>query len=189
MKSLTRKMYLCDDVNLEVLADRCEYFTGADFKALLYNAQLEAIHEHTDLNYFEKRSTLPRGSNSSSTTELTDEGQTTDASVVEGDNHVKLATKPGVKDFTFEFPNPKVKVLSPIDEKDMMVKSVSRAVGKMPGKTKKYLDSKVFVSDVRQTMVQWVTVIPNLESGPMCLSQDEEEKVVTMVSCWKYIYF
>ena len=38
-------MTLSHDVNLEELANQCTYFTGADFKALLYNAQLNAIHE------------------------------------------------------------------------------------------------------------------------------------------------
>ena len=34
-------MCLCDDVQLDDIADMCEFFTGADFKALLYNAQLQ----------------------------------------------------------------------------------------------------------------------------------------------------
>ena len=33
------------DVDSKYFAETCEDFTGADFKALLYNAQLEAIHE------------------------------------------------------------------------------------------------------------------------------------------------
>nr|KAG5696713.1 hypothetical protein BaRGS_028833 [Batillaria attramentaria] len=48
LQAMTQKMCLCDDVDLEAVADVCEYFTGADFKALLYNAQLQAIHEYTD---------------------------------------------------------------------------------------------------------------------------------------------
>ena len=40
-------MNLAFDVDLHQIAERCESFTGADFKALLYNAQLEAIHELT----------------------------------------------------------------------------------------------------------------------------------------------
>ncbi|XP_041353042.1 peroxisome biogenesis factor 1-like [Gigantopelta aegis] len=183
LKSLTRKMYLCDDVNLQKLADECENFTGADFKALLYNAQLKAIHEHTDINYFEKRATLTRGDNSSNTTEEpTEKGHTTDVSTVEGDNHVKLVTKPSFKDtVVFEFPPQKVKVLSPIEEKDSIEKSVVKAVGKVPGKMKNHLDSKLSMGVRKQTVVQRVTIIPNLETGPMCLTQDQEEKVITMI--------
>ncbi|KAK7483173.1 hypothetical protein BaRGS_00025577, partial [Batillaria attramentaria] len=48
LQAMTQKMCLCDDVDLKAVADVCEYFTGADFKALLYNAQLQAIHEYTD---------------------------------------------------------------------------------------------------------------------------------------------
>lgn len=51
VKSLTRHMTLADDVILGDLADSCEYFTGADFKALLYNAQLNAIHEQYGLDF------------------------------------------------------------------------------------------------------------------------------------------
>lgn len=45
LKALTRKITLHPEVNLDYFAEKCENFTGADFKALLYNAQLEAIHE------------------------------------------------------------------------------------------------------------------------------------------------
>ena len=44
---MTQKLTLQTDVNLDYFAEHCENFTGADFKALLYNAQLEAIHEIT----------------------------------------------------------------------------------------------------------------------------------------------
>ena len=40
-------MSLAPNVDFEYFAKICEDFTGADFKALLYNAQLEAIHEFT----------------------------------------------------------------------------------------------------------------------------------------------
>ncbi|XP_062571147.1 peroxisomal ATPase PEX1-like [Saccostrea cucullata] len=46
-KALTRKMSLGKTVDLEYFAKECEHFSGADIKALLYNAQLEAIHELT----------------------------------------------------------------------------------------------------------------------------------------------
>ncbi|XP_077987933.1 peroxisomal ATPase PEX1-like [Glandiceps talaboti] len=44
LEALARNMELDDDVELPLLAEQCEGYTGADFKALLYNAQLEAIH-------------------------------------------------------------------------------------------------------------------------------------------------
>ncbi|KAG9355439.1 hypothetical protein JZ751_000277 [Albula glossodonta] len=44
LKALTRSVSLAGDVDLEQIASTTESFTGADLKALLYNAQLEAIH-------------------------------------------------------------------------------------------------------------------------------------------------
>jgi len=38
-------MSLADDVNLDAVAAACEFFTGADLKALLYNSQLSVISE------------------------------------------------------------------------------------------------------------------------------------------------
>jgi ATP-dependent 26S proteasome regulatory subunit len=43
--NLTQKMSLQFDVDLDYFAEHCENFTGADFKALLYNAQLEVIQQ------------------------------------------------------------------------------------------------------------------------------------------------
>lgn len=40
-------MSLAADIDFGHFAKTCKDFTGADFKALLYNAQLEAIHEFT----------------------------------------------------------------------------------------------------------------------------------------------
>ncbi|KAK2149344.1 hypothetical protein NP493_3010g00002 [Ridgeia piscesae] len=37
------------DVDLSTLSETCVNFTGADLKAVLYNAQLEAIHETMDV--------------------------------------------------------------------------------------------------------------------------------------------
>jgi SpoVK/Ycf46/Vps4 family AAA+-type ATPase len=45
---LSRKLDLADDVDFEAVASWCENYTGADLQALLYNAQLEAIHETID---------------------------------------------------------------------------------------------------------------------------------------------
>ncbi|XP_075067913.1 peroxisomal ATPase PEX1 isoform X2 [Mixophyes fleayi] len=44
LKGLSHSMLLDDDVDFQYIASMTENFTGADLKALLYNAQLEAIH-------------------------------------------------------------------------------------------------------------------------------------------------
>ncbi|XP_040287115.1 peroxisome biogenesis factor 1 isoform X2 [Bufo bufo] len=44
LKGLSCSMMLDRDVDFQYIASRTENFTGADLKALLYNAQLEAIH-------------------------------------------------------------------------------------------------------------------------------------------------
>ncbi|KAK3586309.1 hypothetical protein CHS0354_036904, partial [Potamilus streckersoni] len=50
LNALVRKLNLARDVDLEYFAKNCTDFTGADIKALLYNSQLEAIHEFTNGN-------------------------------------------------------------------------------------------------------------------------------------------
>ncbi|KAJ7381849.1 Peroxisome biosynthesis protein pex1 [Desmophyllum pertusum] len=47
LQALSRSLLLAEDTNLAAISDMCEHFTGADFKALLYNAQLAAIHRTT----------------------------------------------------------------------------------------------------------------------------------------------
>uniref|UniRef100_G3NQT8 Peroxisomal ATPase PEX1 n=1 Tax=Gasterosteus aculeatus aculeatus TaxID=481459 RepID=G3NQT8_GASAC len=46
LKALSAGVALAADVDLEQLAAATEQFTGADLKALLYNAQLEAVHNN-----------------------------------------------------------------------------------------------------------------------------------------------
>lgn len=50
LKVLSVGLLLDADVDLEQLAAATERFTGADLKALLYNAQLEAVHSGLDSN-------------------------------------------------------------------------------------------------------------------------------------------
>ena len=50
LQALSRSLLLAQDINLAAISDVCEHFTGADFKALLYNAQLAAIHRNTSSN-------------------------------------------------------------------------------------------------------------------------------------------
>lgn len=58
LKALSVGILLAADVDLEQLASATEQFTGADLKALLYNAQLEAVNNsvgnstpHVSLSY------------------------------------------------------------------------------------------------------------------------------------------
>ncbi|NWX82467.1 PEX1 factor, partial [Nothoprocta pentlandii] len=44
LKALSHSLSLANDVDLQYVAAKTEHFTGADLKALLYNAQLEAVH-------------------------------------------------------------------------------------------------------------------------------------------------
>ena len=44
MQALSTNLIL-EDVDLEMVSKNCEHFSGADLKALLYNAQLSAAHE------------------------------------------------------------------------------------------------------------------------------------------------
>lgn len=44
LRALSAGVPLAADVDLQQLASATELFTGADLKALLYNAQLEAVH-------------------------------------------------------------------------------------------------------------------------------------------------
>lgn len=44
LTALSHSLSLANDVDFQDLAAKTERFTGADLKALLYNAQLEAIH-------------------------------------------------------------------------------------------------------------------------------------------------
>lgn len=47
LRALSRSLLLATDTKLADISDMCENFTGADLKALLYNAQLAAIHRNT----------------------------------------------------------------------------------------------------------------------------------------------
>ncbi|XP_048161532.1 peroxisome biogenesis factor 1 isoform X1 [Corvus hawaiiensis] len=49
LKALSYSLSLANDVDFQDLAAKTEQFTGADLKALLYNAQLEAIHTNLNL--------------------------------------------------------------------------------------------------------------------------------------------
>ena len=48
LRALSRRMTLADDVNLDSVAAACEFFSGADLKALLYNSQLSALNDDDD---------------------------------------------------------------------------------------------------------------------------------------------
>lgn len=48
LEALRRKVTLADDVNLKAIAQATDGLTGADLQALVYNANLEAVHETID---------------------------------------------------------------------------------------------------------------------------------------------
>lgn len=50
LRALSAGVVLAADVDLEQVAAATEQFTGADLKALLYNAQLEAVHNSLGSN-------------------------------------------------------------------------------------------------------------------------------------------
>ena len=56
MKALSRDVPLKEDVDLRKIAEDCTNFTGADLKALLYNAQLQAAHEALRITQEEENS-------------------------------------------------------------------------------------------------------------------------------------
>ncbi|KAJ3522651.1 hypothetical protein NM688_g8845 [Phlebia brevispora] len=45
LEAVSRKVVLCPDVDLDAIARETDGFSGADLQALVYNAQLEVIHE------------------------------------------------------------------------------------------------------------------------------------------------
>ncbi|XP_053117738.1 peroxisomal ATPase PEX1 isoform X2 [Hemicordylus capensis] len=63
LKALSHSLPLAHDVDFQHLATKTEHFTGADLKALLYNAQLEAVHSNLG-------SALPQDIGSSSDSDL-----------------------------------------------------------------------------------------------------------------------
>ncbi|XP_029444729.1 peroxisome biogenesis factor 1 [Rhinatrema bivittatum] len=63
LKALSHSLPLTEDVDFPYLASVTEHFTGADLKALLYNAQLEAVHASL-------LSSLPQETSSNSDSDL-----------------------------------------------------------------------------------------------------------------------
>lgn len=45
LMAVSRKLHLSPSVNLDKLADQTEGYSGADIQAVMYNAQLEVVHE------------------------------------------------------------------------------------------------------------------------------------------------
>lgn len=45
LKCLSSRLSVSEDVDLEVIASKTEYFSGADLQALLYTANIEALHD------------------------------------------------------------------------------------------------------------------------------------------------
>lgn len=54
LKALSKSLPLSDNIDFYEIASNCENFTGADMKALLYNAQLLVAHKLIDNRSSEK---------------------------------------------------------------------------------------------------------------------------------------
>ncbi|XP_013886826.1 peroxisome biogenesis factor 1 [Austrofundulus limnaeus] len=86
LKALSSGLSLAPDVDLEQLAAATEQFTGADLKALLYNAQLEAVHSSSGTSQ-----ELSCGSDSDmSLSNMMFPNNSSDDSIEEGDHGVGL---------------------------------------------------------------------------------------------------
>ncbi|XP_049607681.1 peroxisomal ATPase PEX1 isoform X1 [Syngnathus scovelli] len=82
LKILSAGVPLAPDVDLEELAAQTHGFTGADLKALLYNAQLEALNAGPETTCDMSLSSMIFPNNSSGSDDLADDG--------EGDGYVSL---------------------------------------------------------------------------------------------------
>ncbi|RUP52274.1 hypothetical protein BC936DRAFT_149531 [Jimgerdemannia flammicorona] len=71
LQSLSRKMTLSPEVDLEYYAGEAEGFSGADLQAFLYNAHLEAIHNAIHVHSFEKDNRKDAGAEGGADEELT----------------------------------------------------------------------------------------------------------------------
>lgn len=52
LKALSSRLNLDDDVLLDEIALETEYFSGADLQAVLYTAQLKAVHKLAQCKIF-----------------------------------------------------------------------------------------------------------------------------------------
>ncbi|XP_011607188.2 peroxisomal ATPase PEX1 [Takifugu rubripes] len=85
LKALSAGVPMATDVELEKLAAATEQFTGADLKALLYNAQLEAMHSSMCANSPHELSSGSEGDMSLSSMIFPNNSSGSDDSVGEGD--------------------------------------------------------------------------------------------------------
>ncbi|KAM8840988.1 peroxisomal ATPase PEX1 isoform 1-T1 [Spinachia spinachia] len=90
LKALSAGMALAADVDLEQLAAATEQFTGADLKALLYNAQLEAVHNSVACGTPHELTSGSDSDMSLSSMIFPNNGSGSDDSVGEGDPGVGL---------------------------------------------------------------------------------------------------
>lgn len=98
LQALSRSLTLAQDTNLAGISDMCEHFTGADFKALLYNAQLVAIHRNTNANQLYKEVSssaktskgdeMPKDSSTAAVSDEAEENILYIPSLAEGTKHV-----------------------------------------------------------------------------------------------------
>ncbi|KAM6974793.1 peroxisomal ATPase PEX1 [Tautogolabrus adspersus] len=85
LKALSAGVNLAADVDLEQLAAATEQFTGADLKALLYNAQLEVVHNSLSSNTLHELTSGSESDMSLSSMIFPNNSSGSDDSVGEGD--------------------------------------------------------------------------------------------------------
>ncbi|CAG10030.1 unnamed protein product, partial [Tetraodon nigroviridis] len=90
LKALSAGVPVATDVELEPLAAATERFTGADLKALLYNAQLEAVHGQARSSSPHELSSGSESDMSLSSMVFPNYSSTSDDSVADGDPGVLL---------------------------------------------------------------------------------------------------
>ncbi|XP_034560407.1 peroxisome biogenesis factor 1 [Notolabrus celidotus] len=102
LKALSVGISLAADIDLQVLAEATKLFTGADLKALLYNAQLEAVHNNSASNSQHELTCGSESDMSLSSMNFPNNSTSSDESVGEGDP--VMALDPPMVQESSEFP-------------------------------------------------------------------------------------
>ena len=196
---LSSQMNLSADVNFDAISEHCQHFTGADLKALLYNSQLTAIHETSDLWRPQIGATDPLDpSTSSNSVDKILRGPFSDSNnglTPDGINTLLSSSSTGAvsKEPSFEylFPDNNNGLFPTKRERNNLSLSTDGSTGSdhsigqspswevvamvtekpKPERRVKPLDS-----------VASVIHIPKLEDGPVDLEKDQEESLLSQVS-------
>ncbi|XP_050398132.1 peroxisomal ATPase PEX1 [Patella vulgata] len=160
LEALTDKMCLNQDVDFDIIAEKCEHFTGADLKAVLYNAQLEAIHASTGFalqDSFNDR--VKKKDKHSKNVFMTDE------------------MKSAIKEGRYEIQSV---------EKSVMRRTTSQvediSSNRQPERPISFHgDEAIQLVCTLSDKNRLVTMIPRLDEGPKELSGEEEEHILNLV--------